>query len=271
MNRRGAVLAAALLAACAGTGAEPAPEPRPPSPATAAPPAPRDGVGAPIPADATQLLVARSADWDATAVELASFERGAEGWRPVRRWRGALGRTGLAWGRGRHGAGPPAGHPGPEKREGDGKSPAGVFAIGPGYGHADADTRLPYVRVDQGWRCVDDPASGHYNRVLDAADVSEDWSSAERMQVYRHAVVLDHNGALGPPPAPLPGAGSCIFLHVWDAADEPSVGCTTMSLSDMQALLAWLDPAARPVAVFLPERAYRQLGSAWDLPDLPPR
>ena len=34
----------------------------------------------------------------------------------------------------------------------------------------------------------------------------------------------------------------------------------------MQALLAWLDPAARPLFVLLPEAQHTRLHAAWGLP-----
>ena len=58
--------------------------------------------------------------------------------------------------------------PGPQKAEGDGRSPAGVFPLGRGFGFAPASEaswlKLPYLPVVEGIECVDDSASTVYNQ-----------------------------------------------------------------------------------------------------------
>lgn len=208
--------------------------------------------------------------WDATVADLQLWVRdGAHGrWQPAGEpWQGTIGKTGLAWGRGAHGDGVPAGRGGPLKREGDGKSPAGLFAVGRAYGYAPsppAGTRLAYTQVDAAWRCVDDPASPHYNRIVDERTVTPDWSSAEHMRrdddLYTWVVEVRHN------PAATPGGGSCIFLHVWGAPDDTTVGCTAMPEPRLASLIAALDPTRRPMVALLPRAEYDALAAAWSLP-----
>lgn len=202
--------------------------------------------------------------------ELRRFERTDGGWKQVGDgWPAVVGVHGAAWGRGLHGSGAPPGQDGPVKKEGDGKSPAGVFALGPSFGYPQrppAGARLPYTRTDADWLCIDDPSSAHYNEVLDTAGVKKDWSSFEAMrrpdELYRRVILVDHN------PEPVAGAGSCIFLHIWHGPDGGgTAGCTAMAPAPMEALLAWLDPAARPVYVLLPAAQAAALRSAWTLPD----
>ncbi|WP_346286209.1 L,D-transpeptidase family protein [Zoogloea sp.] len=221
-----------------------------------------------IPSATTQLLLCLAPDWDATSGFLQRFQREAGG-----EWSAAgapvpvvLGRNGLAWGRGLHAA-DSAG----DKREGDGRAPAGVFAITALFGDAAADApavaalRLPYQAAEAGLKCVDDPASAHYNRIVDVAAVTADWASCEDMRRsdgrYALGAVVAHNAA----PA-LPGAGSCIFLHVWAGPETPTAGCTAMALADMRALAGWLDGARAPVLVQLPLEAFARLRVAWGLP-----
>ncbi len=257
------------LAACSSKSGAPAVPPAPPPDASAADAAPT-AARVRIPDDTRQLLAAVVADWDTTDAELTLFTRDAPGgaWKPAGApWRGTVGRTGVAWGRGLHGDGVPAGRPGPLKQEGDGRSPAGVFALGPAFGYAPAapaGARLPYTPVDAHWRCVDDPTSAVYNRVLDERTVIRDWSSSEDMRradaLYAWVVEVAHNTAA------VPGGGSCIFLHVWGGPGDPTVGCTAMEEPRLAALLATLDPAAKPVLVQLPAAEYDALAPAWHLP-----
>ena len=181
-----------------------------------------------------------------------------------------IGHTGIGWGQGLHGAGAPAGRAGPVKREGDGRSPAGIFALGPSYGVAPTappGTRVKYTAVSEPWRCVDDAASAHYNRVLDERTVAKDWTSAEDMRrrdrLYDWVIDVRHN------PAAVAGAGSCIFLHVWRGPADGTVGCTAMAAPELAELIAALDPAARPVLVQLPAAEHAALADAWGLPLLP--
>ncbi len=229
------------------------------------PPAPPS----PIPTSARQLILGVVDDWSAVPVELSRWERVGDSaaWRPVgEAWTGVVG-SGTAWGRGLHGEGPPAGHSGPQKQEGDGKSPAGVFALGGAYGYAakpPEQTRWPYTPVDGSWHCVDDSASTRYGTIVDADDVTKDWRSSEKMKrrdaLYTWVVDVAHN------PAHTPGGGSCIFLHVWRAADTPTVGCTAMPDPQLQTVLAWLDPGAKPVYALLPRQALAALSAGWGLP-----
>jgi L,D-peptidoglycan transpeptidase YkuD (ErfK/YbiS/YcfS/YnhG family) len=223
-----------------------------------------------VPDETRQLLTATVPDWSSTTAELRLWHRDGAGapWTadgPA--WTGVVGHTGLAWGRGAHGDGIPAGRPGELKREGDGKSPAGMFAIGRTFGYAPAappGARVAYTAVDAAWRCVDDPASAHYTQILDERTVTPDWTSAEHLRrddaLYTWVVELRHN------PAAVPGGGSCIFLHVWDGPADTTVGCTAMPEPTLAGVIARLDPDARPMVAILPRAEYDALAADWSLP-----
>jgi D-alanyl-D-alanine dipeptidase len=177
-----------------------------------------------------------------------------------------LGMAGLAWGRGviDH-----ADLTGPVKREGDNKSPAGIFRLGPLFGRA---TRLPgskmrYIPVSTNFVAVDDPASQYYNQIVDRTRIAApDWRSAESMALpdprYKWGIFVQHNTP------PVPGAGSCIFLHVWKNSQTPTSGCTALSEEPLVQLMRWLDPAKRPLLVQLPRSIYNDVASQWGLPVL---
>lgn len=130
-----------------------------------------------------------------------------------------------------------------DKREGDRASPAGLFALGPVVVTGNPkDLRAPYVRAHEGSVCVDDPQSAAYGLItgIDAFPKAATWQSAENMQMYRRAVVVEYNR-----PARA-GRGSCIFLHAWSYPGEPTLGCTAMSAEHLRSVSAWLDPARTP-------------------------
>jgi L,D-peptidoglycan transpeptidase YkuD (ErfK/YbiS/YcfS/YnhG family) len=252
------------------------------APTPAAPPTPAAASNSPIPAEAHQLILGVVEDWDAIPVELSRWERTDDGgaWQPAGApWTGVVG-SGIAWGRGLHGEGPPAGHAGqagpagpdgpekgPLKQEGDGRSPAGAFALNGAYGYArqpPATTRWAYTPVDGSWHCVDDSTSRVYGTIVDADEVAKDWTSSEKMKrrdaLYTWVIDVAHN------PAHTAKAGSCIFLHVWRAEGTPTVGCTAMPQPRLEQVLTWIDPAAHPVYVLLPRPAYAALARSWGLP-----
>lgn len=160
-----------------------------------------------------------------------------------------LGRQGLAWGCGDYTPSAPAGWP--EKKEGDGCSPAGVFPITFAFGSESQDAnhwiKLPYRRATPHLRGVDDPQSKYYNQVVDETQVTPDWKSSEDMLredgLYRWGAFVAHN------PRGEPFRGSCIFLHVWSGPNRGTAGCTAMPEPVLRQVLAWLDPRKKPCLV----------------------
>ena len=221
-------------------------------------------------ANAGQLVLVTTADWDAPTGTLRYYERAGSGWRQVGRpFDVTVGRNGTAWGIGLHAAR----GDGPVKREGDGKAPAGVFAIGTAFGYAaSARTGLAYKGMGINDWCIDVPESSYYNRIIDRSLVKAPHleKSSEPMrrdihvdgdQRYREGFVIEHN-----PDGAVANGGSCIFAHLWKAPGEATAGCTAMAPANMAPLLAWLDARKRPVFVALPQARYTQLRTAWKLP-----
>ena len=223
-------------------------------------------------ASSRQLLLVIASGWEAPAAQLQRFERVHldANWQPVGvKIAVSLGKSGLAWGRGLH---PEISGAEPEKREGDGCAPAGIFAITTLFGYAAFDSpfagaaKLPYLCATTDLKAVDDPTSTYYNRIVDQSSVARpDWVSCEDMrrsdQRYAVGAVVAHNSEPS-----LPGAGSCIFLHVWESEGRPTAGCTAMSLADMTALASWLHGAALPVLVQLPRSEYESRCEHWGVP-----
>lgn len=218
---------------------------------------------------ADQLVVVVTADWDASRGTLYMFERRA-GWHRVGPPAAVtVGRAGAAWGDGMHPR-----MDGVQKREGDGRAPAGVFALGPAFGDVPRlPIRWPYNAMTATHVCIDVPSSPFYNRIVDARVVGAHAvaGATEPMRRdllrtpddrYRRGLVIEHNANARA------GHGSCIFAHVWQAPDVPTAGCTAMSRATIERLLAWLEPARSPRFVLLPAPTYERLRSAWHLPRL---
>lgn len=216
-----------------------------------------------------QAVVVVTQDWDANLGVLRTFERVGGSWRQVGTPQAVtVGRNGSAWGLGLHSEA----LPGPVKREGDGRSPAGVFAIGTAFGYAgSAATALAYTPMQPSSYCIDVSGSPLYNRIVDADVVGKDAvaGSTEPMrrdvhadgdQRYRLGFVIEHNVQA------IPEAGSCIFAHLWKASGEATAGCTAMDEASMSGLLQWLRPERRPLFVLLPTKEYGALHARWGLP-----
>jgi L,D-peptidoglycan transpeptidase YkuD (ErfK/YbiS/YcfS/YnhG family) len=134
------------------------------------------------------------------------------------------------------------------KREGDRTTPAGVFGIGRVmYGVApNPGVRYAYHRIVCGDWWVEDPSSPWYNRFRHVRCgstppfrvTSEDLSRSPT--AYRHFAFIRYN--VGPV---FPGRGSGIFLHA--STGRPTLGCVSLPLPRLVAVLRWLRPARAPL------------------------
>ena len=219
---------------------------------------------------AQQLIVSITSDRSANEATIFLFDRVQMGGRwhlATPAFPAVCGRRGLAWGIGLHGGAPPCEQ---EKKEGDGKSPCGVFQLHETFGSEPAvevgKVSFPYRQITRFHVGVDDPASKFYNRIVDSREVQQDWNHVEPMLrpdgLYRIGVVIEHNWT------PIPSFGSCIFLHIWRGPRSPTDGCTAMAESDLWALIHWVVANKNPLFVQLPIDVYRSQTS-WELPSLP--
>ncbi len=233
-------------------------------------------------ARSTQTIVVTTSNWNAVEGQLQRYERATthEKWRPVGEPISiVVGKNGLGWGIGVLATDDSNFRvtSDPVKREGDAKSPAGVFALGTTFGYASQPLRglkMPYLNLTPSIECVDDTGSKYYNRIVDRSVVASDWNSSEHMRTvgesYRWGIVVGHNGivTVDNTNPPEPGGGSCVFLHIWHSHDQGTAGCTAMPQTELETLLTWLDPARKPLLVQLPEPTYERVINRWMLPKL---
>ena len=218
--------------------------------------------------ESRQAVVVTTKDWNATQGEAHLYERSSQTakWKPKgETFPIVVGRSGLGW----------AQDAAPEKagvfkKEGDGKSPAGMFPLTFAFGTAvkPEQVTFPYTRLGKYTECVDDVTSHHYNKIVGRDQVGIfDWKSSEKMleivPQYELGVFVAYNSY-----PVVRGNGSCIFLHVWKDADSTTSGCTAMGHLDMERIVSWLEPSLNPYLVQLPEAEYKSLKKSWNLPKL---
>ncbi len=182
---------------------------------------------------ATQLVTAVARRRASTSATFRLWARRGACWQPAAGpWTAWLGGNGTS----------------PSKREGDRRTPTGVFRfLQTMYGLAPSPgVRFRYHRIVCGDWWVEDPASPYYNRFRHVRcgskppfrTTSEDMSRSPT--AYRHLAVIAYNTS-----RVVPGRGSGIFLHV--STGRPTLGCISLPRPQLVATLRWLRPAARPL------------------------
>ena len=182
--------------------------------------------------DALQLVTVVAPSRTSTQAELRLWRKRGECWSAVTpAWRAWVGGRGVS----------------PSKREGDRKTPAGLFGFASTmYGVArNPGVRYRYHRIVCGDWWVEDPRSRWYNQFRHVrcgakppfTVVSDDMSRSPT--AYRHLAVIDYN--MRPT---IPGRGSGIFLHA--STGRPTLGCVSLPVPQLLQVLRWLDPRRRP-------------------------
>lgn len=139
-----------------------------------------------------------------------------------------------------------------EKKEGDGKTPSGVYPLGPAFGYASRlNTGLVYHQATQNDFWVDDVLSIQYNEWVTGTPDAKSFEKMKRPDdLYRYGIVIRYN--MQPV---IPGAGSAIFLHVWRRYDSSTSGCVAIDQRNLRKVLRWLDQEYQPVIILEQEHA----------------
>jgi L,D-peptidoglycan transpeptidase YkuD (ErfK/YbiS/YcfS/YnhG family) len=213
-----------------------------------------------------QLVLVTAPGWGDSAGQVQRYRRALAtlAWEKV----GAsspcvLGKAGLA------AAGNPAGQPGtwPGKKDGDGKTPAGIFAPAQAFGFKsegqarDLGLKLPYAEVGDSLMCVSDPKSPQFGRlaVPGGSRSPRGVNLAKAGEANKWGLLL---GAYNQGQSP----GPCLLVHMWDEPGKPTGGDIGCHEARMLELLAWLDPSANPAVAILPAAELDNVRAAWGLP-----
>lgn len=213
---------------------------------------------------AKQLIVVTTSNWQSVSGKLWFFEKDNQN-----NWLAkklattvVVGKNGIAWADSIYQSLADA----DLKKEGDSKSPAGIFDIGKTFGFANI-LAVEYVQLKTGIECVDDSNSKYYNQIVNSDLIDDkDWLSAENMSeiaIYKYGVEILYNTN----PA-IAKKGSCIFMHIWKSPTTGTEGCTAMAEDDIRDIQSYLDMNKNPILVQLTQDIYKQVQDDWQLPIL---
>lgn len=127
-----------------------------------------------------------------------------------------------------------------DKREGDGKTPAGRWPMREVFYRADRLTKpstclsIRPLDRDDGWCEV--PTDPNYNKLIRHPYPFVTDKMWREDNIYDIVVVLGHNDR-----PIVPGLGSAIFFHVARPDYRPSAGCVTLALDDVLTVLREAD------------------------------
>ena len=126
------------------------------------------------------------------------------------------------------------------KKEGDLKTPAGLYPIGEAFGTRPLALKMDYKYITADDKFIDDVNHKYYNSWVSG---STDAKSYESMLIesYTYGAVINYN--MNPTIA---GAGSAIFIHLWRSSNSPTAGCIALDKKHLLRMLHWLDKNQHP-------------------------
>ena len=130
-------------------------------------------------------------------------------------------------------------------KEGDKKTPTGIFSFGQAFGVADNPgvSAGSYLKVNKNHYWVSDSNSQYYNQLVDISKTGKQWTGNEAEHLinypvaYKYAVAVNYNTEC------VPGAGSAIFFHC--TTGNATAGCITVDEGYMKYTLQNLKSDAK--------------------------
>ena len=174
--------------------------------------------------DAQQMLIVSAFSNEATGAWISLHEKQDDGsWHMVMTTPGYIGKNGLG-----------------KTKEGDAKTPTGVFHFNRAFGIADdPGCAIPYVKVDEDTYWSGDPREGfHYNELVSLKDLPDlDVASGDSEHIidyiyhYQYCLNISYNEE------GTPGLGSAIFLHCFGPAKPFTGGCVAIPQDYMKFVM----------------------------------
>ena len=198
---------------------------------------------------AEQLLIVAAFSEDATDAWVSLHQKQSDGsWHMIMTSPGFIGKNGLG-----------------KTREGDGKTPVGVFRFNRAFGIADdPGCAIPYVKVDNDSYWSGDPREGYrYNELVSLKELPGlDLDSGDSENIvdypynYQYCLNISYNEE------GTPGLGSAIFLHCLAPAKPFTGGCVSIPEDHMRFVMQTVNSSTVVVI-----DTYEALSGGADWPD----
>lgn len=133
-----------------------------------------------------------------------------------------------------------------QKKEGDGKTPSGKFAIGSAFGYDDdLHPDIDFIEINDNHYWVSDSKSPYYNKLIDFYPKGVFVEKMRRKDhLYKYGIVIEYNTAKIEKEK-----GSAIFIHIERKKGKPTAGCIAISEKSIKELINWLKPSKHPLIV----------------------
>lgn len=130
-----------------------------------------------------------------------------------------------------------------DKREGDGKSPTGIFRLGKLYSYEkQINTLLENQQTAAEDKWIDDPDSEDYNTYVKGATNAKSYENLLlKNDAYKYCIVVEYNTN-----PIIKGEGSAIFFHLGVKKPYFTAGCVAIDEDNMKSIVNWLDPKLNP-------------------------
>jgi len=224
-------------------------------------------------ANTNKVILLLTKGWDTKEASIFLLEKQEKQWLFYDKIIPAvIGRKGLGVGLGLHDSIPNFDFSSyPQKIEGDGKSPAGIFSISQIYGYDSTlfcQSNMKYTQITSSHHAVDDTSSEFYNQIVDTSKLEKYYTNyynsfenlIQMSYYYEWFFRIDHNMNNEK------SKGSLIFFHVIDKNREGSAGCTTVLRQDLMEILQWAD--SKTLIIQLPTEVYTKINKQLGLPNI---
>jgi L,D-peptidoglycan transpeptidase YkuD (ErfK/YbiS/YcfS/YnhG family) len=133
-----------------------------------------------------------------------------------------------------------------QKREGDGKSPTGIFKLGKLFSYEkQSGTLLENQQTTKDDKWIDDVNSPDYNKHIIGVTQAKSYENLLlKTDVYKYCTVIEYNTN-----PVVKGKGSAIFFHLRFKPSSFTLGCVAINEKHMELMVNWLDPKQNPTII----------------------